>query len=236
VARNSVATHRHVPCSLGATVEEGRLPAGYRARVDALDADLMAFYDQQADDRAGRDLQAERIERRSAFIAQIAGEGRRTVVEIGTGTGQDAMAFLSAGLDFVGVDLSIAHVRHATAQGVAAVQGSLYDVPFRQWHFEAGWTMSTLLHVPDSRFDEAMRSITSLLASGAVIAIGVWGGRDEEFTSEFDRIKPPRFFSLRSDAKLRSLLSRFGTIEHFDTWPDVQSDWTYQFTVLRLSA
>jgi hypothetical protein len=112
--------------------------------------------------------------------------------------------------------------------------GSLLAPPFRRGVFEAGWTMSTLLHVPNLRFDAAMEETVSLLQPGSPLAIGLWGGIDREFTNDTDHFDPPRFFSLRSDERVQVMLAPFGEIESFESWPNVRSDWSDQFIVLRV--
>jgi hypothetical protein len=64
-----------------------------------------------------------------------------------------------------------------------------------------------------------------VLRPAAPLAIGLWGGRDFEEAS-------PRFFSFRSDEKVRAVLGRHGTIECWETW-ESPSDLHYQFAVLR---
>ena len=201
--------------------------------MNPLEADLAAFYDQEAGERADRDLQPRRVEHRAAFLDLLAAEGRRTLVEIGTGPGVDARAFLAEGLAVSGVDLSPEHVRRAREAGVDAVVGSVLDLPYADGAFEAGWTMSTLLHVPDSRLEAALAETVRVLAPGAPLAVGVWGGPDWEGPSDQDRFQPPRFFSLRSHQRWRATLERHARVEEWDTWtPDGQS-WTYQWAVLR---
>jgi hypothetical protein len=96
--------------------------------------------------------------------------------------------------------------------------------------------MSTLVHVPDSDFDRAMTELVRVLRPGAPLAIGLWGGFDNEGFNDFDRIDPPRFFSHRSHERARRMLARQGQIVQFDTWPDDRSSWEYQFVVLRVGA
>ena len=205
--------------------------------MDRLEDDLAAFYDQEAAIRLERDIDPPRVERRGEFIEMLRQEARGRLLEVGTGPGHDARAFLAAGLDVAGVDLSIEHVRMARDAGVDAFRASLFDLPFADRSFEAGWTMSTLLHVADDRFEAAMTSICSKLRVGAPLAVGLWGGLDRESLADFDTIQPPRFFSLRSHDRARSMLSVHGEIERFETWPH-QGDtpWEYQFVVLRVRA
>ena len=98
--------------------------------MNPLEADLAAYYDQEAGERAARDLQPRRVEHRAAFVDLLVAESRRRVVEIGTGPGVDAQAFLASGLAVSGVDLSPEHVRRAREVGVEAVVGSVLDLPW----------------------------------------------------------------------------------------------------------
>ena len=201
--------------------------------MSSLEADLAAYYDQEAGERAERELQPERVAHRASFLDLLAAEGRRTVVEVGTGPGVDARAFLARGLAVSGVDLSAEHVRRARDAGVQAYVASVLDLPFADDSFDAGWTMSTLLHVPDRHLDAALSEIVRVLAPGAPLAVGVWGGLDREGPGDRDRYDPPRFFSLRGHERWRAALEQHGRVQEWDTWtPDGQS-WTYQWAVLR---
>ena len=203
--------------------------------MQPLEADLAAYYDQEAEQRAGRGLDPRRADRREEFAQLLAAEGRRTLLEVGTGPGRDAAAFLARGMTVSGVDLSAEHVRMARAAGVEAHRASVHSLPFPDDAFDAGWTMSTLLHVPDAQLDSALTEVRRVLAPGAPLAIGVWGGQDFEGPSVEDDIQPPRFFALRSDARLREMLARHGELERFETWPGSGANsWTYQWCVLRV--
>ena len=94
--------------------------------------------------------------------------------------------------------------------------------------------MSTVVHVPDDRFDEAMAAMLRLVPSGAPVAIGTWGGRDWQGIGEFGDIRPYRFFALRSHERMRRMFARHGAIETFDVGPSESAGgWEYQFVVLR---
>jgi SAM-dependent methyltransferase len=205
-------------------------------RVTGTEADLATYYDQEAPSRAGRAIDAERVRLRAEYAAMLLSEGRSRVLEIGTGPGQDAAAFLADGLGVAGVDLSAEHVRMCRAAGVDAQVASVLALPFADGSFDAGWTMSTLLHVSDADFDTAMLEIRRVLRAGAPLAVGVWGGEDWEGANVKDTITPPRFFSSRSDERIQEMLGRHGTIERFTTWSRESSTWWYQWCVLRVAS
>jgi SAM-dependent methyltransferase len=211
----------------------GRRPPWHAAGVTDTgrmqrERDLVTYYDNEVHERAGRELPAERVARRGAYIEQLQTEGRRSVLEVGTGPGRDGTAFVQAGLDFTGVDLAPASVSVCRRLGLDVEVASAIDLPFADGTFDAGWTMSTLLHVADADLDAALAEIVRVLRPAAPLAVGLWGGRDLEEAS-------PRFFSFRSDEKVRAALGRHGTVERWETWSG-PSELHYQFAVLRTPA
>ena len=167
----------------------------------------------------------------------LAEEHRTTLLEVGVGPGRDAIAFRAAGVVTTGVDLSAEHVRLARAAGIDAIQASVFDLPFPDHSFDAVWTMSTLLHIPDGAFDVAIAETVRVARPGAPIAIGLWGGPDSEGPSERDTIQPPRFFSFRSDERLQAMIRPYGEVERFETWTEPDTDGLhYQWLDLRAVA
>jgi SAM-dependent methyltransferase len=201
--------------------------------VDALEAGLAAYYDLEGSARQAMPLGDGRLAARESFVERLRAEGRRSLVEVGSGPGRDAVAFIEAGLEVTAVDRSPGHVRLASGAGVRAVVASLLDLPFAHGTFDAGWTMSTLVHVPDDRWDRALASIVSAVGAGAPIAIGLWGGVDVEHWQDARTGLPARFFSRRSHDRVQAMLARHADVESFDTWPGEQPGWDYQLAVLR---
>lgn len=200
----------------------------------AIEAQLRRYYDQESAERAERAVDPRRVDARTAFVERLASEDRRTVLEIGTGPGRDAATFVAAGFATIGVDLSWEHARRATALGAAVAVASVRALPFPDATFDGLWTMSTLMHVPDSAIDAALDEVGRVLRPGAVAAVGVWGGPDVEHLSDVDRYDPPRFFSRRSDERWRSLLEhRVGAVETFEPWVEHDDAFWYQWAVVR---
>ena len=200
----------------------------------ALDADLTAFYDAEA--RAGLrgELDPMRIDIRDGFVELLQREGRSRLVDVGAGPGRDTVEFRDRGFGVIGVDLAPANVGLMRAQGLDGVAGSLYALPFPDGSFDALWTMSTFVHVPHDRFDEAMTELLRVVAPGGPLAIGTWGGLDFEGVPEFGELRPFRFFSLAVHDRWRSMLQRRGDLEHFETFPPTRpGGWEYQYAVLR---
>lgn len=197
--------------------------------------DLIAYYTGELQARVDRDLPEPRVARRTAYLDQLRRENLLTVLEIGCGPGRDGAAIAAAGFTYTGVDLSPASVEACRGLGLQAEVASVLELPFADATFDAGWTMSTLLHVADEDLDQALGEIVRVLRSGAPLAIGLWGDAcgSEHVWEDGTGYGPGRFFSIRSDEGLRSVLQRYGAVEQWATWDDA-SVMHYQWAVLRV--
>ena len=198
------------------------------------ESDLVAYYNNEVQARVGRDLPDERVARRTAYLQRLARDGRRLVLEIGCGPGRDGQAIATAGFDYTGVDLASASVETCRSLGLKAEVASVLDLPFEDATFDAGWTMSTLLHVADEDLDQALAEIVRVLRPSAPLAIGLWGATEssEEVWQDDSGFGPGRFFSIHTDDGLRAALEPHGTVEEWLTWDD-GGTMHYQWAVLR---
>jgi SAM-dependent methyltransferase len=196
--------------------------------------DLVAYYDNEVRARSQRELPAERLRRRAAYLSLLEHEDRASVIEVGAGPGRDGQAFAAGGLSYTGVDLAPSAVAACRALGLDARVATVFDLPFDDDSFEAGWTMSTLLHVPTADVGTALAEIVRVLRPGAPLAIGVWGTPTdrEDLWDDGSAFGPPRFFSMRSDDSWRRLLSAHGVVEEWSVW-EGREELHYQWAVLR---
>ncbi|GAB3923798.1 hypothetical protein GCM10029976_014550 [Kribbella albertanoniae] len=201
------------------------------------EADLAAYYDTEVRDRSDRPLPPRRVAQRDAFLTQLKKEGLKSVLEVGSGPGRDGEAFVAAGLTYTGVDLAPESVNACRSIGLDAHVGSVLHLPFDDAAFDAGWTMSTLLHVANEDLSAALAEIVRVLRPQSPLAIGLWGDKTvSESPWNGDRaFGPPRFFSIRTDDVLREELQQHATIEKWMTWPG-DGSMHYQWALLRTPA
>lgn len=199
----------------------------------AVEAELTAYYDSEAESRARRPLRGRRVEARDRFLAKIGLSA--PVLEVGTGTGRDVSEFVKRDLAVVGVDLSLEQARHSQLAGAHQVLASARHLPFPDNTFSSLWSMSTLMHVPNRTIQETMTELHRVLAPGGMAGIGVWGGPDVEDYGDLQG--PPghrRLFSRRSDETWCGLLGLLGRLLVFETWDDDGDDFWYQWALVEV--
>ena len=199
-----------------------------------IEQQLIEYYDAEGDERLTRPVDPQRLNARVQFLDSIAPLGPCSVLEIGSGPGRDAAAFLDAGHSYTAIELSTQHARRCRDVGASVVQATVRRLPFRDGSFSALWSMSTMMHVPNSAIDTALKEVARVLQPSGLAAIGVWGGPDVEEYSAMDRNagRPPRLFSRRSASRWSSMLAAIGNVEEFRTWGD-DIDYLYQLALVR---
>lgn len=176
---------------------------------------LRDFYDGETPERAVRPLTEERVDRRHAFIRELGARGARSVLEVGCGPGRDGAALEAAGFEYAGVDLSPVAARICREQGLSAREADATSLPFTTDSFDGAWSMSTLMHLPDDGFTQAIDELKRVVRPGGMVEIGVWGDvQDNERPHPSDG----RYFRRCTDDTLRAKLERLGVVVGFDTW------------------
>lgn len=172
------------------------------------------FYDSELEQRARRPLGDDRERQVRDFVARCLSERRARVLEVGCGAGRDGRFIADAGLAYSGIDLSPVGARVCRDAGLAACAGSALALPFADNTFDAGWTMSTLMHLPGDGMERALAELGRVLVPDALLDVGVWG-KDAE-GAWFDA--HGRYFRHRTDDDLQDLLRTVGEVEAFATW------------------
>jgi SAM-dependent methyltransferase len=202
---------------------------------DRLQADLARYYDQDAQGRQQRGIEAERARRRDQFVELLKVRGMSRVLEVGTGPGVDARTLADAGLTVSGIDLSPQNVRLAREAGVDAQVAAAQAIPFADATFDALWCVSVLMHLPNPDLHEALAEFARVLRPGGLAALGMWGGDGAEGANLDDRFDPPRYFNWRTDEAMRDAIAEHATVEAFDTWvvAGEGKDFHYQWCLAR---
>lgn len=129
------------------------------------------------------------------------------ILEIGSGSGDDAKALIALGYDYVGTDASSGFLKFAREKNPNAnfVHKSIDDLDSSLGEFDGFWCAATLLHVPKNKIDSALKAISSRIKDGGIGFITLKRGEGEE-TEE----RTGRFFAYYQLDEFGKILKRNG--------------------------
>jgi len=163
---------------------------------------LRETYNKYAQERESNVMQEWKIEERSKFLSLLQQEQKRTLLEIGAGTGRDSKFFQDQGLETVCIDLSPVMVELCRQKGLTAYVMDIGDIQFPDHSFDAIYSMNSLLHLMKAEFPAALHRINMLLKTDGAVFIGMYGGYNHEGIWEEDSYIPKRFYSFFTDEDL----------------------------------
>jgi len=194
--------------------------------------DLAAAYDAYSQEREANGEPDWRDDIRADFASRLPAGGR--VIEVGAGAGYTAKWFGDQGFNIIATDLAPANVELCRTKGVTAEVRDMADLGFDDASFDGVWAASCLMHIPDADLPAVLTEISRVLKPGGHFWAGTWGGLDSEGIWQEDRYEPKRFYSIRTDERMRGFHeSAFTVLDYhtFDPRPDL--DWHYQSALLR---
>jgi len=195
---------------------------------------LRNTYDKYAQQRETHTMPDWKIELRSKFLSLLQKEQKKTLLEIGAGTGRDSKFLQEQGMDVVCIDLSPAMTALCKQKGLTAYLMDMADIRLPASSFDAVYSMNSLLHLPKAEFPVVLRGIDVLLKTDGVVFIGMYGGREHEGIWDNDSYEPKRFFSFFTDEHLQEEVKKVFDIISFESIrPEPDDDLGFQSLILR---
>ncbi len=193
----------------------------------------IAYSSERARTRDQAEKESWKVTERQQFLALLQQEGKKTLLEIGAGTGTDSLFFQHNGMRVVCTDLSPAMVELCKEKGLEAHVMDFLSLDFPPASFEAMYALNCLLHVPTSDLPRVLEKLHSLLCVGGLFILGVYGGKEEEGIHESDWHQPPRFFAHHTEEFMEQAITPFFDIVSFKIIPLAGQRWHFQSMVLR---
>lgn len=182
---------------------------------DELKRDLVKTYNRHAAERDEREIVGWRITELDRFITLLQQQHKRTVLEIGAGTGLESQYFLAQGFNVTSTDQSPGMVKFCREKGLSAVLMDFYHPGFVQSQFDAILAFNCLLHVPKKDLPTVLSGIKAILKPDGLFYAVVWGGTDFEGGWESDPYTPKRFFSFYPDDQIQVVMAEIFEIIEF---------------------
>ena len=157
-------------------------------------------------------MEAWKLEERANFLDLLQSKGKRSLLELGAGTGRDSKFFQEMGMHVACIDLSPEMIKFCQQKGLSAYVMDMANLEFPPNSFEAVYSLNSLLHIPTAEFRNVLEDIRRILAPSGLFYLGVYGS-DEEFEGiwEMDSYSPKRFFSFKTDEAIQKM-----TAERFE--------------------
>ena len=182
---------------------------------DALRADLREAYNRKAAERDQGTPVPWKVAERQYFLSSLREEQKRTLLEVGAGTGKDSLFFQEHGLEVTCIDLTPEMVRLCRQKGLRAYVMDAGDLRFPTASFDAVYALNSLLHLPKRELPAVLQAINTVLKPAGLFYMGVYGGYDHEGIWPDDPYEPQRFFSFFSDEHLQRVVAPFFDVLSF---------------------
>ena len=169
---------------------------------------LKNYYNIEAEFRNKNSIKTDwKLEVREKYLKLLKQENKKTLLELGAGTGYDSEYFKNNGLNVVAIDLSKEMVKKCIEKGIEAYELDFYNLSSLNRKFDGIYAINSLLHVPKNDLNNVLNGINSILQNNGLFYMGVYGGNDTE--SEYVKMEIseiPRFFTHNSENYLRAIL------------------------------
>lgn len=169
---------------------------------------------------------------RTVFLDMLIAEGKHSLLDLGAGTGSDAIFFQEHDLDVTAIDLSDGMIELCKEQGLRAFEYDFYELSHLGETFDAIWAMNSLIHVEKKNLSQVLKEIRETLSPSGLFFMGVYGRDDWEGVLEGDLFSPPRYFSFYSEERMREMVSPFFEVVKFEKI-DFGKTYHFQGMILR---
>lgn len=142
-----------------------------------------------------------------AFV-EMAPSGR--ILNLGSGSGRDAMLLRDKGLEVVCLDASKAMIEITTGLGFESHHGTFDEMNFPDSTFDAVWAYTSLIHVPKEQAKNVIKKIKHILRPEGAFAIGVIRGPGDGMVERITMPGASRYFKNYTSDELKSMIQPLG--------------------------
>jgi len=145
------------------------------------------------------------------FIQQFANNlpGKKQVLDLGSGSGRDALLLQEYGLDVTCMDASTSMVDITTSLGFESHLATFADMPFAPQTFDGIWAYTSLIHVPKDEARETIEKVHTLLKPHGLFVIGAIAGQTAGMVERHMQ-GAERYFKYYEPDELKRLITPLG--------------------------
>lgn len=142
-----------------------------------------------------------------AFQEQAPGN---RVLNLGSGSGRDAVLLRQLGFEVTCVDASAAMVDMTRKLGFTSVKADFRALDFGPESFDGVWAYTSLIHIPKEQAASVLRYLHSVLVAGGALAFGAIKGDHEGMVERSSMPGEERYFKYYTDDEIREMAAEAG--------------------------
>jgi len=136
-------------------------------------------------------------------------KGKR-ILNLGSGSGRDALILRNKGLEVVCCDASREMVRITKQLGFETIESDFCDLNFKDNSFDGIWAYTSLLHIKKEEAQEILKKIYKFIKPDGIFLIGMIEG---VFDGEMERENMPgekRYFRFYEENEIKDMVEKVG--------------------------
>lgn len=173
--------------------------------------DTIHYYNQKANDFIQRTFSHDMSADQNRFLQYL--PPNETILDVGCGSGRDALAFQKAGFQVLAIDASSEMVKHTQSLGVPTQLLRFDEISWKET-FGGIWCCASLLHVPPQDLPHIVETIHTAAKQAAILFVSFKQGEGE-------RCENGRYFHMMNEEKLRCFFRSFSLLEIWSQDSDV---------------
>ena len=141
------------------------------------------------------------------FVKSLPG-GR--VLNLGSGSGRDALLLRERGLEVICLDASRSMVELTTKLGFESHLATFSELGFPKGSFDGVWAYTSLIHIPKEEAKDTISKIHTLIGSNGVFVMGAIEGETAGMVKRKTMPGTVRYFKNYTKDELRELIEPIG--------------------------
>lgn len=143
----------------------------------------------------------------SAFQAALPG---KKVLDLGSGSGRDALLLRDAGLDVTCLDASASMVALTEKLGFPTIQTDFKNLQLDNQMFDGIWAYTSLIHVTPDELVTTVASLRDVLPKNGIILLGLIKGNGAHMVKRPSMPESERYFHFYQAGQIDTLMQSAG--------------------------
>ena len=143
----------------------------------------------------------------SKFVRLLPG---KRVLNLGSGSGRDALLLREHGLDVICIDASSTMIDMTNRLGFESHQSTFDELTFPNEAFDGVWAYTSLIHVPKLEAEKVLGRVYAFLKFGGAFAIGAIEGETASMVERKTMPNSTRYFKMYKKDELQKLVEGCG--------------------------